>query len=271
MTMAIATAIVATPAPTVNLTLTGLPAGTSSLIVTRSWASTVRTVRQRVVVSGTAALVRDYSVPIGRAASWTVQALSAAGAILESGTSGSVTVPLLTNASTAWVVDELDPRHAMLVSLMEGTDAQVQYSSNGILSVPADGGDATWISGARQIGGRPFIVKTTNAAQGDAFEVMIRRGSVLLFRCNPETIRHRHGLIIVAAADIIEFPRHPKEGPSTWQASGAESAPDAWPDTVPLVTWDERRATLVGGTTWASRKAASPIKTWLQRQQEQGN
>lgn len=260
--MSVTLSVWATPAPTVRLDVTALPAGSARLVVTRSWDGVTELVRQQVIPSGTAALVDDFVPPIGRPVSYTVQALSSAGVALDTQVSGSITVPAPADLWDAWVLDELDPARAIQIVMMAGTNDQVSYESSGSVSVPASGALASWLGGGRQRS-RPYDIKVHSMAEGDAFERLISRGGVLTFRCGP-ALRHLTGIVRLGCRSIVEVP-HAYLPTARWRAEGPEVQPAAWPSTVPLVTWAQRRATLTAGTTWAQRRAATSPGTWLQR------
>ena len=264
---AITPSVVATPGPTVQLALTGLPSGTTRLIVTRSWSGTVAPVRQQVAVGGSSATVRDFAAPIGRPATYAVQAVGSSGTILESAVSAPVTVPLLADESSGWVMDELEPRRALLLPWMDGTDEAVKYDAAAAVSYAASASVGTLLSGPRRITARPMVIRTETHALADAFEALVQRGGPLLLRCNPTATRHRHGLIRVAAGSITAAPRHIYDLYTDWEWSGPEVAEDAWPGVVPLRTWEERRVSHVPGLTWAQRRGASQPRSWLARYQ----
>ncbi|MGV8972254.1 MAG: hypothetical protein ACOH10_08015 [Rhodoglobus sp.] len=248
-----------TPAPTVTLTAAALPATTVSVFVWRQWGSQAVRVQgdSLVVVAGQAFAIDDFQVPPGQAVSYKIESYSAAGALLETYLSGSVTPAAITNPATAWLMDVADPSRALLVSLMDGTGATIRRDGPGSLMFPLDGSAPAWISGPRTPSARPFAIRTTTLADANAMEQMLAPNGVLLLRPS-SSMRHLTGLFYIAAAAVDESPEGYSDAPTEWSWNGQEVAPDDWGVVVPIRTWADVKAQFA---TWADVKAQRA--TWL--------
>ena len=156
-----------TPAPTVTLTAASLPATTVSVYVWRLWGSQAARVQgdSLTVIAGLAFAIDDFQVPPGQVVSYKIESYSVTGALLETYLTSSVTPTAISSASTAWLMDVADPSQAMLVSLVDGTDAKITRDGPGSLMFPIDGSAPSWVSGPRTPPSRPFILKTTSTAE----------------------------------------------------------------------------------------------------------
>ena len=247
-----------TPAPTVTLTAASLPATTVSVYVWRLWGSQAARVQgdSLTVIAGLAFALDDFHVPPGQTVSYKIESYSATGALLETYLSGTATPSAITDQATAWLMDVADPSRAMLVPLVRGTDSEITRDGPGTFMFPVDGSAPAWISGPRTPSARPFVMKTTNAADSTLIEQMLAPNGVLLLRPS-SAIRHQTGLLYLAAATVRESPRRPLDG-ALWSWSGQECAPDDWGVVVPIRTWADVKAQFA---TWADVKAARA--TWL--------
>lgn len=248
-----------TPAPTVTLTAASLPATTVSVYVWRLWGSQAARVQgdSLTVIAGLAFAIDDFQVPPGQSVSYKIESYSASGALLETYLTGTVTPAAIADKATAWLMDVADPSRAMLLPLMDGTDAEVTRDGPGSLMFPIDGSAPAWISGPRTPSSRPFVIKTYTAADATLVEQMLAPNGVLLLRTS-STLRHQTGLIYLSAASVREIPQHPYEGPTQWAWNGQEVAPDDWGVVVPIRTWADVKAQFATWTTLKAQRA-----TWL--------
>jgi len=169
---------------------------------------------------------------------------------------GSPTVPVLVDPTTAWVMDPEDPTNAMLLPLKVGTNAQVGHQSAGAAVLPLQG-LPIWLGGPRTLLSRAFVISTLTTAEATQFAQMIAPGGVLLIR-PPATMRHDTGLIYVGVGSIPEAAWIPAEAPADWTIDGTEVADDGWPTVVAERTWMDLEAECA---TWLDVEAM--YATWL--------
>lgn len=234
----------ATPAPSVAVSITGLPAGTVSVHVWRSWASQESRVRgdDQLVITGGVALLTDHRVPPGRLVTYRVESYNAAGTRLDVTIAPSLMVAALPD-SMAWLMDCEDPGSAMLLPLMAGTDDRRVLSGPGVYSRPATGGDPDWLSGGNRGGASmPFVLRCSTREEVLDAERLLTPNGTLLVRANPDCIIHATGLVFVAAPSVELRVRHPHTDTALLGFDGTSVREDDWPLTVPTRTWWDVKA-----------------------------
>lgn len=254
-----------TPGPTVLITLSDLPLGAATLLVERIWGDTVETVRESVNVlpSGGAAVVRDYEPPLGWPVTYRISTFAADGSHLSAALEGPIATPEPDDPNNVWVMDGLDPAGAILLPMMADTEQGVEHTSPGFgLSDPITGGLPVAALRSRNHTTRPYVFATQGREQGLGFAALVGRGGVLVVRpALSSGVLHPTGIIRLAAASV-QRPLHiPWSGWARWTVSGVEVAPDAWPELVPLVTWQDW-ADDMPDTTWADYATTHPGRTW---------
>lgn len=257
MTIAISVATSTSP-PLADLGLTGLPAGTVSVRVTRSWSSTSETIRARCAIAGSTGHVIDHDVPLGRELVWTASALSSSGGLLEVATSPATTVAAPATG-LAWISDPMSPRSAMLLSLLYATDGERNYGADVRASRRLGNRLPVAVTSARQAPARTIGWATETAAETYAMEDLIASGLPLLVRCSEATMLHRTGLLYLASGSITRAGYWPAEF-ADWLAPGFEAAGPSIPAVVHPWTYADLKA--LGGT-YADLKARYAGKTYL--------
>lgn len=180
-------------------------------------------------------------------------------------------VPAIDDCSQAWISNPYDPLSAMLVTLMDPSDADTSHDMDVSLSLP---GRATHLPsavvGVRGLGGkRELIVRCWTLDEALRFEQLLTSAVTLLVRANPGTIRHRTGALYVVPGEVTEHrERDFIDGPeeTTWTLACDEVDPGRIGVLVPPWMWATSRAYVAqqaGKTqaTWADRMAVFPL--WI--------
>lgn len=263
MAVVITLSNVSTPGPTVLLVMSGLNTTAATLTVERVWAGTTEFLRDAnsTYPSDGAAVVRDYEPPLGREATYRVITYTSAGAVLDSVLSGAITAPDPTDPSVAWIMDDLDPLHAMPIVLLKGSEPASFGSSVG-LSYPLLALLPTANTSARNQRSQPLNLDIRSRAEAEAFEAMIDFGGVLSIRPSSVSLPHRTGVVRVAAANIERASYQTWDGDARYTADGVEVAPCAWPLSIPWAEWDDMSEDLPG-VTWVAYRDANPGNTWI--------
>ena len=168
--------VIATPAssdpPRVILTVTGIPAGTARLQVSRRVGGRLlRAVRSDRVVTGTTETTVDWEAPLGVPVYYDVIPVDAGGtALAPTAVSSPVTLPDPPE-SHAWISDPLDQTTPMLVRCLVGTDEARVYPASGSVVTTMDAGRYA------SMGSRPGLEvwPVTLWAEGDAEVAQLRR------------------------------------------------------------------------------------------------
>lgn len=247
--------LAATPGPSARITITGIVGAASVQIFRGDGAQEVRVAGDDLQIPAGAVYITDYRLPPGRTATYRAVLYSSLGVVTESVSAAPLAVPELAQC-TAWVMDPEDPTTAMLVTFMDGTNAQVGHQSAGVVANPLQG-LPIWLGGPRTRLARSFVIGTTTAAEATQFQQMIEPGGQLLIR--PDAgIRHNTGLIYMGAGSIPEAPWNAYEESADWTIDGTEVADDEWPVVVAERTWLDVEAECA---TWLEVEAM--WATWL--------
>lgn len=243
MTIAVSVLLVAAP-PYADLGVTGLPAGTTSLRVSRVMGAGTEVIRARGTIAGSTGRVVDYDAPVGRPVAWQVDALSASGGLLESATTAQYTLTAPAEGK-AWIMDPMSPRSAMLVDVLVGHDAKRDYVARVAAAERLGMSLPRALTSPRQAPTRSPMWTTETIADYLAMEQLLASGQVLSLRASPTTIKHRTGVLHVACPAVHALEYQPADFVD-WSAEGFEAAGVALPPVVVLWTYADLKA--MGGT-----------------------
>lgn len=256
--MTIAISLVTMSPPAVDMGLAGLPAGTASVSVSRVWSGVTAALRTVATVAGATGHLIDYDVPVGRAVTYAVSAYSAAGALLESATSGTVTIAA-PDGAWGWLSDPMAPRGALLVELIMPTDTQRTYAAPLRLSSRMGSGLPSVSSGPRVTQGWPVAWMTDTNADALIVEDLLAPGGVLMLRVGPDALQHRTGVVFLATATVDRSNLRPSAR-TVWSCEAVESRGPALPPVLVPWTLDDLKGQ---GGTLADLRDAWAGKTLL--------
>jgi len=252
--MRITTRVDATP-PQVRIEATAMPAAAVAVRVTRSWAGSETPCPDAglvPVVGGTWGWT-DYGLPAtvdGVACTYVVQALSAAGSVVDTGTARATTA--MVEHSAGWLSDPLDPLSAVPVTITHETSPP-GWAHGGATVAPM-GGVAVSL-GSRRARTRDWGVSVSSGEAWSAIWEMLERGGVLLLRADPSCVDHPTGHIHmhVDGAEVSTALPHDQ-----WRGvtlATVEVAPPLHAVAVAAVTYADTTATY---TSYARTRAALP-------------
>lgn len=256
--IAISAVSVAAP-PWVDLAITGLPAGTASIRVGRSFAGFSDRVRgdSTTPILGTDARVVDWAAPVGvGSVVYTVSALSAVGAVLETATA-TVTATAIDH-SQAWLSDPHDPTGAVLVDVLRVSDGE-RRSAPGASTVATVTGLPVALDARRQWRERSWALVTGTEQDADAADAIFD-SSLVLLRGAPSCLDHRSGVLHVQASSLTRDRTLPHEPRIVWTFDGVETRGPQAPPAVAARTFQDD---LDQHPTFADSLAAFP--TFLDR------
>lgn len=252
--MRVTTRLNGTP-PQVRLEITGLPATTARVRVTRSWADYETPCPDAglvIPVGGTWAWT-DYGLPATAetaTCTYLIEATDASGAVVDTGTTTVKTA--LVGHSDGWLSDPLDPLSAVRVTVTHETGAPGWASSG---SVVAPMGGVAVSLGAQRSRSRDFCVSVDDRASWSAIWQMLERGGVLLLRTDPSCVGHPTGHIHLHVDDAQATETLPHDPWRGVVLRTTEVAPPLHAVAVEAVTYADTTATY---TTYARTRAALP-------------
>lgn len=265
-------------APQVGITVSGLGAGSAVISVEVSWDDGyswhgVRGV-QRVTVAGGSDFFRDFVPPLNVDAIYRL--------VVHSGTASAAgEATILVPSDVGWIQDPLNPRAAVPVSGVRGTDALSLMSGTAAAVARRQAFDAALVEGSRHpvasVGARqapanvPVLLRAVLADQG-GFARSLRRlfdeaGTVVL-RGLPNDLP-LDAVAHVVAGDVVEVPT--PGGVlgvrNDWQLDVTQVRPTSMRLAVPFWTYEQVTAlwqeALGAGVTYADVEAARPGDTHL--------
>lgn len=225
--------------PWVDLYISSLPATTTRVEVTRTWAGVSERVRgdSAAMVLGADTRVVDWAAPVGTGSIvYSVQAFSAAGAALSAPATVTVTASTI-EFGMAWVSDPHDPTSAVLVQLLGGGPAEGASAPMSGSLVTATGLPLGLI-GDRQMRARTWRMRTDSAEQFAALETALSSSGVLL-RADPTAIGHRTGVVYMHAP-VMSWDHQAIQQPvAEWEFSGTETRGPKAPPAIAARTYQD--------------------------------
>lgn len=235
--IAISAVSVAAP-PWVDLAITGLPAGTASIRVGRSFAGFSDRVRgdSTTPILGTDARVVDWAAPVGvGSVVYTVSALSATGVVLEVASLAVASVTM--DHSTAWLSDPFDPTGGVLVAVMRDDDGTTRTAPSADVVSTMTGLPMALVT-RRTMRTRNWALFADTDALAAAVDWILESSSVLL-RGSPDCLDHPTGVAYVQAPSVTRTRRMPHEEGVLWQLSGVETRGPSAPPAVSGRTYQD--------------------------------
>lgn len=239
------------PCPRVELTLTGLTAGDSTVNVWRTTDGVRQAVRgaRGVSVDGSAFWV-DYEAPLNRVLSYTVEVTAGAG-VSDTGSPSGVSVA----SGDWWIQDPLVPESAMALGVTKGDGSmptltsaavrELEYRA-GVQVIPIMGSaQPIAITGQRlAASGVDFSMFTDAAEAATLLRNLLAQAVVLLVRPGPELDDILPGAMYLAVGAPKEMPvTVPMGGSLTrWELSGDTVAPPSMSVLVPVWTYGDVEA-----------------------------
>ncbi len=259
MTMVVSV-VKSTSPPSVDIGITGLPAQTTKVVITRQWGSGVgEQIRGAVGVAGTTAHAIDYDVPVDFDVTYKIQAITGRTLVLET----AVTPPVRVDpppVGVAWLTDPMAPRGSMLVSLLLDSDHVRKYVAPTSAVVRLGSQLPAALSGTRQAPLRVIGWGTDTLEEAEAAEVLISSGGVLLVRCSQATMPHATGLLYVGAPVVERVLYWPAAFADWVIGDGFEARGPAAPAVVHLWMYSDQVA---NGGTYQTLKGSFVGKTYL--------
>lgn len=262
-----------------DLAVSGLPAGTASCRVVRRWRGRSEVLRgaTRRPVTGDTWRFLDHAMPAtvspvdggpwggpppsnlvdADVVSYTVEPLTAGGAIIAGGLA-TVTVSALTvGHSEALLSDPLDPLHGISVSLLEADEDS--WSGDGDLLTPIGGLPVS--TGMTRATTRPWSLETSSVEDAVALRDMLARGGVLLIRGDPDCLDHPTGVVYVhVPSPSMTRVRGSHDPLRIWSLTGTECAEPAQLAVVAIRSYGD------SSSDFASYgQATSALPTYLDR------
>ena len=268
--MTVISPVVVDSPPFADLYISGLPAGTARIEVVRSWRGVLRRVRGDSItpVLGTDARLVDWALPVsldGAEVTYSVQALSASGAVIEAAASVSVATPRVTH-SQAWVSDPHDPITAIRVGVLASESDESADSS--VTTVSTLVGMPVAINAPRTSRSRAWRLSADDAVTVARMDRILGVGSdptqigtgLLLIRGDASCLDHATGSLHVTAPTVTRQRLLPHRPRVTYAWSGVETRGPMAPPVVSRRTYQDD---LDENPTYADSLAAYP--TYLDR------
>ena len=250
----------------VDIFATGLPAGTASVRIARTWAGATEHLSgamRRPVLDGTWRYL-DHSLPCaladaGIVVTYRVEPLTSGGAVLTDGVASIEVEPLTVTHSEVLLSDPLDPLGGVSVTVARPGDMQWSSSSGELLG-PALGGLPV-STGLTRLREQAWTVKSTDRATAAKIQTMIERGGVLLVRGDPSCLDHPTGVVhLHVPAPTRATARGSHEPTRRWVINGTECVA---PSRLALVATRPYADTSAAFASYAATTAALP--TYLDR------
>lgn len=236
---------VANDPPITDVLVSGLPVGTTKVLLLRTTSDREARVRgdDQANVIGSDMTLRDYDVPIGRDFTYRAHCYASDGTDLGwVGPSTAVQVPSV-NPWQAWLSDPLVPALARKVTLNAGSDSERTYDSETVFAQVAGAQRPVAISGTRSAAdGWTFRFRSTTFDEATAINSLIAGGGVLLLRANASVVWHETGLIYLSSPTIKAAPRRDlayQHQRLDWELSAREVQPPSISAVAPLRTWQD--------------------------------
>lgn len=225
--------------PTLDLAVTGLPADTVEVRITRTWqgvSTPLPDARRRPVIGGEWRYI-DPALPVstsGGTVAYTVEAVDSTGSVTD--VAQTVVAAARVEHSQAWISDPLDATSPLLVDAQAGDGAQ-GWDSAGDLLTPMGG--LAISGGHRRARRRTWLLQTASPADEQALWGMIERGGDLLLRADPACLDHPTGVAYIAATDATLEHVLPHDPDRWWALSCVEVAPPALTAVVAARTYGD--------------------------------